>query len=513
MGVYYLRADGTAAVKASAVGPPGDRSRCMSVAVHNRESFAPGDLILLSDQGGTFRQQLTPPSSGDGAADVTYAAVTGEKPLIDVSGSTTRENAIQVRNRDHLTIRGIELMGSGGAAAFLVNGASGTSGYGITVRDVDILSNFGASDFGGNHDGFSVSDTAQVSFADVTADKCRANPADSGSHQCFTAHMSSRIKVLRATCTDSEYGVVVVGDASALIEDSEFSRMLRCALDIGYGATAASTLTVSGGSIRCASGGSPFTNHSVAGTLRIEGALIECTATRSIYLSSDVVLDGCEIVLDDPAFRLSTYGGDLTLTGNHVRLTRVNGCFAQQDRSLPGNITASRNRFAAAPGFADSVFRLRNTTGSTASFDYNQFLACDGKPAIRLEGAGGGVSFYNNTVWNPAYGGIFLDNDFRGQTGAVVELTNNIFQNVKVVADVNTGLSFASNDYYNSENEGGSGSLTTDPLFRVAPAGDFRLQSGSGAIDSGARLGLDTDYTGQGVPVGSGPDMGSVELR
>ena len=68
MANYTMRADGTAANKADAVdGDPAVVAECMNASVHNGQSFSPGDIITISDQGGTYELQtisISPPSSG-----------------------------------------------------------------------------------------------------------------------------------------------------------------------------------------------------------------------------------------------------------------------------------------------------------------------------------------------------------------------------------------------------------------------------------------------------------------
>lgn len=61
---YYVRADGTAANKSAAIGPSSDAAACMSVTVHNAETFSSGDIILLSSRGGIIRGGIVPPTAG-----------------------------------------------------------------------------------------------------------------------------------------------------------------------------------------------------------------------------------------------------------------------------------------------------------------------------------------------------------------------------------------------------------------------------------------------------------------
>jgi hypothetical protein len=58
-----------------------------------------------------------------------------------------------------------------------------------------------------------------------------------------------------------------------------------------------------------------------------------------------------------------------------------------------------------------------------------------------------------------------------------------------------------------------SGNVVGDPLFVDAANGDFRLQSGSPAINNGINVGLTKDYVGMTVPQGTAPDIGAYEYH
>ena len=82
MATYYVAEGGTAANKAAATSGtyPGG---CMSPAVHNGETFSAGDEILLSDEGGDIRGNLTPPSSGSDGNPIAYGAKSGDTPIVN----------------------------------------------------------------------------------------------------------------------------------------------------------------------------------------------------------------------------------------------------------------------------------------------------------------------------------------------------------------------------------------------------------------------------------------------
>ncbi len=55
------------------------------------------------------------------------------------------------------------------------------------------------------------------------------------------------------------------------------------------------------------------------------------------------------------------------------------------------------------------------------------------------------------------------------------------------------------------------GEVFQDPAFIDPATGDFRLQSGSPALDAGTDTGLTVDFDGDPVPQGDGPDIGAFE--
>jgi len=77
-----MRADGTAANKAAAIGPGVTKANCMSIATHNGEAFSAGDIIILCDDGDVYRDQIDVPSSGSDGNVITYQAASGDSPII-----------------------------------------------------------------------------------------------------------------------------------------------------------------------------------------------------------------------------------------------------------------------------------------------------------------------------------------------------------------------------------------------------------------------------------------------
>lgn len=59
--------------------------------------------------------------------------------------------------------------------------------------------------------------------------------------------------------------------------------------------------------------------------------------------------------------------------------------------------------------------------------------------------------------------------------------------------------------------DGDPGTVSADPLYVYAPAGDYRLEASSPAIDSAVDLGLDVNGPAPGNAFGAGPDRGARE--
>lgn len=158
-----------------------------------------------------------------------------------------------------------------------------------------------------------------------------------------------------------------------------------------------------------------------------------------------------------------------------------------------------------------------------------------------------GINISYNVFYNDTNGGSYNTIVFKGTNqgdGYVNKIENNVFNlrgqgaafylanspspgccnglgnsyfrnNIVYSSDAGT-VSFytrSNNVYYNSTAPGGeSGTLTSNPLFVDVTNNDYRLQSGSPAINAGASLGYSLDFAGTTVPQGSAPDMGAFEF-
>ena len=148
---------------------------------------------------------------------------------------------------------------------------------------------------------------------------------------------------------------------------------------------------------------------------------------------------------------------------------------------------------------------------------YDNVLYNLGQSFSAINLAGGDWKIYNNTMYNIATPyGMLLINGAGGQTAQVY---NNIFYSdgsSPYVGAVNggslSGVVLSNNLYFNkgAAPSGDSAAVTTNPQFVNASAGNFRLQTGSPAIDKGT--GVVTSVVTRDVDGNSRTQNGSVDI-
>jgi len=122
---YYMRPDGTATSKEAAMCPC-NPANYMSMALHNAETFNPGDIVFMD---GVFSELMIPPSSG-----VTYQPVSGGNPVIDGTVNSL-DQVFRCVDKDNVTVDGITFTGGAGIIEPMVLFANGT---GLTIKNCTI---------------------------------------------------------------------------------------------------------------------------------------------------------------------------------------------------------------------------------------------------------------------------------------------------------------------------------------------------------------------------------------
>ncbi len=190
------------------------------------------------------------------------------------------------------------------------------------------------------------------------------------------------------------------------------------------------------------------------------GAILIQTCSPSIFTS---------IISGNHA---TDYGGGIhlmssaaTITNNLIKLNTANyGCGifnCNSSSSTIVNNTFSDNTSGSSWGGA--IYTLNSTPtikNNVIAFNSQGITTCGGTPILSHN-----LTYYN---WNGEYWGVDPD----------------------------------------------TGSIYADPLFANRPCGDFRLLTGSPAIDAGIATGAPTvDLDGNPRPFGTAPDIGAYELR
>jgi parallel beta-helix repeat protein len=225
-------------------------------------------------------------------------------------------------------------------------------------------------------------------------------------------------------------------------------------------------------------GGNEFINLK----LRRSAARVTSYRTNGFYVQSpNNLVEGCDMV-DLNGFGIQTYNGNSPRAepdNNVFRYNVIHDFPVTTEKTQGIDIgQGSGNKV-----YGNVVFNLKGTVGGSQGIYVYR---------------GANIEVYNNTVYGNASGGIVVD---PGVTGAIVR--NNIsYQNSG--GDYRNGgtNTFASNNL-----------IGVNPMFVNPSAGDFKLLSGSPAVDAGTTISMVlTDVIGTPRPQGSAYDVGAFEL-
>ena len=479
-----------------------DSEAWQTIAKVNAFSFSPGDAILFK-RGETWTETLEPVISGTTDAWITYGAYSiGDKPLIDMEGGTGA--CVNLTSIDYLEFDDIQMIGSGTAGCFQAYGTAGSAGDGYTIRGrrLDVVRNYLTTT---NADGFSLGATAECEFWDITADKCRPDPHAAGSHQGFTMHTDSKAKVHGIDITDSSNPIYNVGNSICWIED------LTCSgnyYGLGCNGTAIleihdSVLTGDVG-VLVNGGGSGATNSCL-----IENSTLNYTIIGSQFVREGLVtLRDCTINFT-AVQSFMTWGGDLVVEDCTVNFLADGATgYPFYAANAASSIIFRRNTVDID---SHTGIRVLASTSDCGTFEIYQNVFLNNNVGYEImwirSGSLTGPKFYNNVFINCVEG---IQND-GPLTTANMEVINNIFYGCSDPLNGTTATTISNNCYYDSADEGGTGSITSDPLFTDYAGGNYGLTADSPCRDTGTDVGLTIDYSGRPIPQGSGVDMGIME--
>ena len=159
------------------------------------------------------------------------------------------------------------------------------------------------------------------------------------------------------------------------------------------------------------------------------------------------------------------------------------------------------NGFGGAAGVKPDTYGMILGSG-TNILTYNNILWNNSGGGILINYGGTNINVSNNTIYSNGQGGpagacILVGG--AGVSGTIVR--NNIcYQNPAGIIDSSSPAAVVSNN------------LMTDPRFVDSTSGNFRLQSGSSAINAGVTMTMIMDdYSGASRPQGTAYDIGAYE--
>jgi hypothetical protein len=242
--------------------------------------------------------------------------------------------------------------------------------------------------------------------------------------------------------------------------------------------------------------------------------------------ANTVDLWGLELSAPTEALIVNAAGAQLSLHGIYLH----DGAGVKQSA---GNLTIEQSRLVNCSG--PCVERADAATADVLTLKYSELRSAPAQAAVQLTTCAGATTLdmYANTVAGFTYGvralcnGTTLirentfDNVGTGVTysaGTGHVLLDNIFSNDTVSAASCGTATFTTRDHHVLFNDVSSGclsadpsTLTSDPTFAFASAGDYRLAFGSPAIDTAVDTGLDVCLGFPGNFEGAAPDRGGRE--
>lgn len=269
MATYYMRADGTATDKAAATSPD-SAATSMSITTFNGESFANGDIILMSDQGGDYSERIVPPSHGtDSNNKIVLSNVLLESPKI--SGAGAISNCI-LTNKNNWIIGPIELTGATSTTVSVITTADGVELESLNIHDtyggININTTAGSTIIRNpkihdlTHPTNAVAIAASASDINVTVDTPNIYNVDIGIDTS-----GAIVNVVGGVIYDAGYAGIFDGTADVTISGG--TEIYNCSGD-GLVANETASLTVDGisshdnGSTVDASSGDSITAHDTA---------------------------------------------------------------------------------------------------------------------------------------------------------------------------------------------------------------------------------------------------------
>jgi hypothetical protein len=521
----------------------------MSVAMHNAQTFSPGDVICLCDDGGDYKTSIIAPSSGTEGHPIVYRNAEADKPTIDLSvdvggssgwkhigGGVYRKKGFgRVLWEDDAPLKAASLQSCSngnwyypiGRGLLYYKPTSGTPAD-HTIRTMWF--NVGWSPYG-----LDLRNRSNIEVYGLTFNRCGGGI---GHGQNLASPASPIIKIVLHDNTFTKCMWAIWSQVKSNGVESDVSIYDNHISYCNSGISAWTNSDKSPGHRQ------HHTRYSITGNRILNLYSINDTKVWSdALLTSYYYTDHEGISFQDVQNSVisnntitTTYAKDMTSDEYWCRaiyLYLTNGEAATSGNSIVRNYISGH--------FYPSIYI--STAKGHAGFerntiDYNvvsYVQAEKGQISFELNSASdnplaGPNYFVNNTIYNASVGlGIWIYNQMNGNWvlrnnivcspgKAVISSSNdkghmkfghNIYSGSGGFQVGNAGMTFTT--WKNTKGYDTVGSSVTDPLFTSPDNGDFHLQPGSPSINAGVSVGLVKDHSG--APISGSPDIGAYEFQ
>jgi len=497
---YYMRADGTAANKAAATGPPSSASACMSIATHNGETFSPGDNFGISSQGGDYdcsAINIAPPSSGSSGNPITYRAVSGETPVLDAAGARAH---VFYNLKSYINIDGITFKNA--TTRMLAIRAQITSITGFEITNCT---------FNGNAGGIGIQLYCEEDrdVSNITISNCTFQNLDNDGIRFYFGTAAGTGIIHTVTIKDCTFASITNAGAACHGIDILFSNLANAlAADrFPYGLIIRNNIfnEINASAIRFYS--KATSANFIANNIISYAGYGDAYAINAIQLHSckglivehnDVSYTACSGPGDGQGIILDWANSDITYMTEGA-IVRYNNCHHNTDASSTG-----------AGGI--SAFRAKD-----CQIYYN--TCHNNVHGIKMNSDAGGACtgnvFYNNTIINNTNDGVLLETN-----SPITTWTNNIIANnggEGVDDNSANDPTFTYNCLYNNTGGNysgftlGAGCIETDPQILSVARNNFRIGPASSCRNAGTDVSLTRDFEGKHVPFSTAQDIGAFE--